>query len=159
MSRTSMIMRPLAACVAGAVLFCVGSAQAGSPRQEYVAEVGSAVRTDDFGELLVKFRDDVPEYMQQSLVTLAEGRVMRKLESIHGARVKVPARRLQTILGYLRSLPEVEDAQPNYLRYADVTMCSSRRFGGCRGSVRRRPGTSPLAVPTWWSPCSTPVWH
>ena len=110
MPSPSGIAKLLAACVTGVALLLAAPAQAGTARQEYVPD-----------ELLIKFREEVPEHLRQTLVALAEGRVMRKLRLIRGARVKVPARRLQAALNYLRSLPEVEDAQPNYLRYADTT--------------------------------------
>ena len=91
------------------ILAGINRAEAMLERPEYLPD-----------EVLVKFKADVADSVIDSIIAGVKGEVLKKFQIVPVLRLKVPIDNIQPVIKYLENLPEVEFAEPNYLRYLDV---------------------------------------
>ncbi len=72
-------------------------------------------------EILAKFKDGVAKNTINSIIRKVNGNVIRKYRLVSLMHLKVPANTVKLAVNHLRGLPEVEYAEPNYLRYLNDT--------------------------------------
>ncbi len=71
-------------------------------------------------EILVRFNDGVDKEAIDSIKMRLNGKIIRKFNLIPVLQIKIPADTVLSAIKFLRSLPEVQYAEPNYLRYLDA---------------------------------------
>ncbi len=87
-----------------------------------VADAGADYRPDHLpNQVLVKFQGDVSGDVIESIVAQVRGKIMKKFHLLPLYRLRVPRNTVNTVVDLLNSLPEVEYAEPNYLRYLNAT--------------------------------------
>lgn len=72
-------------------------------------------------EVLIKFKNDITEDTIGSIVNQSGGKIIKKFRLVPKLyHLKVQINTIQDVVNFLKSLPEVEYAEPNYLRYIDA---------------------------------------
>jgi subtilisin family serine protease len=71
-------------------------------------------------EVLVKFKDGISQKSIDSIVQQINGKIIRKFRIIPVLQLKIPTDTVQQVINLLKGMPEVEYAEPNYLRYLDA---------------------------------------
>jgi subtilisin family serine protease len=100
---------PCTALVLCLTLLATNAATAQMARPEFVP-----------GELLVKVTEGMPQRRVLSLLAGVNGSIIRRHQLIAALQVRVPRSTVIAAVRFLRSLPEIEYAEPNYLRYQDL---------------------------------------
>ena len=84
-------------------------------------ETQSATRPEYLpDEILIKFKEGVSQDTIDSIVMQVGGKVVRKFRLIPAIRLKIPADTVQSAISLLQRFPEIEYAEPNYLRYLNA---------------------------------------
>jgi len=71
-------------------------------------------------EVLVKFKDGVPQDTVDTIIAGAGGAVVKKFRLIPALRLKIPAGTVESAISLLKRFPEIEYVEPNYLRYLNA---------------------------------------
>jgi len=77
-------------------------------------------------EVLVKFKEGVAQDVVDTVVAQAGGKIIKRFRLIPVLQIKVSIDSVQSVVKFFRSLPDVEYAEPNYLRYLNATPNDSR---------------------------------
>ena len=77
-------------------------------------------------EVLVKFKEGVAQDVVDTVVAQAGGKIIKRFGFMLVLKIKVSIDSVQSVVKFFRSLPDVEYAEPNYLRYLNATPNDSR---------------------------------
>jgi subtilisin family serine protease len=72
------------------------------------------------GEVLIKLKDGTPRQRIAWILSRVGGQVMHRYRLTGALRVRLRKKTVAAAIGWLRRLSQVEYAEPNYVRYADL---------------------------------------
>lgn len=79
-------------------------------------------------EVLVKFREGTAREDEERIISHAGGKLQHKFRHIPLMRLKAAYGTVLSTINFLKNLPEVEYAEPNYLRYIDAVPSDPRFY-------------------------------